>query len=139
MAFLKLFPGGVEFAWTANEDKTKRPSLTFFAGKSDKSTEGKTMVPIQPLQMAGGLPSITLTLNGVEVKALLATGTPISVMNEEAAKLAGVDRMKLAGFDKEDMQANGNIVTVQMWITPLPRRICHHHQPITAGDVVFWC
>jgi len=108
LAFLKLFPGGVAFGWAE-----KRPSLTFFAGKTKSATDDKKMVPIQPLTMAGGLPSITLMVNGKEVKALLAAGSPITVMNEEAAKLAGVERMNLAGFDKEDMQANGNIVVVQ--------------------------
>ena len=71
------------------------------------------MVPIVPLPRAGNLPSITLMLNGVEVKALVATSSPITVMNEAAAELAGVDRMVTAGKDKKELEAAGDVITIQ--------------------------
>ena len=107
LAFFGLFPGGVEFSWTG------KPSVTFYGGKEEQSTQDKTMVPIVPLPRAGNLPSITLMLNGVEVKALVATSSPITVMNEAAAELAGVDRMVTAGKDKKELEAAGDVITIQ--------------------------
>jgi hypothetical protein len=41
------------------------------------------------------LPSVTIKVNGVEMKALLDTGSPITVLNAQAAKLAGIETVQL--------------------------------------------
>merc|ERR1711935_934279 len=40
------------------------------------------------------LPSVQLKVNGVEMVALLDTGSPITVLNEQAAKAAGIQTNK---------------------------------------------
>ena len=57
-------------------------------------TEGMSRVPIQSLPVTL-LPSVTVKINGVEMPALLDTGSPITVLNAQAAKAAGVETVKV--------------------------------------------
>mmetsp|Transcript_23902 Transcript_23902/g.39535 ORF Transcript_23902/g.39535 Transcript_23902/m.39535 type:complete len:352 (-) Transcript_23902:90-1145(-) len=100
LAFLQCFEGGVEFAWgKVEEDGTtiaEYPSVTFFDDESytqgsiatmDESSQRAKITPL-PVTL---LPSITVKVNGVEILALLDTGSPITVLNAQAAKVAGVE------------------------------------------------
>ena len=93
LAFLQCFEGGVEFAWGRFEDGkiTEIPSVTF---------HGDMAMPVESLERASikripllQLPSITIKVNGVEMPALLDTGSPITVLNAQAAKAAGIETM----------------------------------------------
>mmetsp|Transcript_23901 Transcript_23901/g.39532 ORF Transcript_23901/g.39532 Transcript_23901/m.39532 type:complete len:358 (-) Transcript_23901:166-1239(-) len=99
LAFLQCFEGGVEFAWgKAGEDGTitEYPSVTFYDDESyeqvsiatvDKASQRAKITPL-PITL---LPSVTVKVNGVEMLALLDTGSPITVLNAQAAKVAGVE------------------------------------------------
>jgi len=78
-AFLDCFQGGVEFEWAG--------SITFYSTRQD--TTDKVKVPIIPLPITL-LPTVIVRINGVDMVALLDTGSPITVVNAVAAKLAGV-------------------------------------------------
>ena len=80
-AFLDCFPGGVEFDWTGT------PSVTFHDTRRD--TVDMVMVPISPLPITL-LPTVTVRIQGVDMTALLDTGSPITVMNAAAATMAGI-------------------------------------------------
>jgi hypothetical protein len=98
LAFLYTFPGGVEFTWGAtNPDGTiTTPPSIAFHGDQDVSDVTKDMVciPIKPIPVTN-LPSITIQINGVSMPALLDTGSPITVMNAHAAKIAGVNTVDI--------------------------------------------
>ena len=83
-AFLDCFPGGVEFDWTGT------PSVTFHDARRD--TTDMVMVPITPLPVTL-LPTVMVRIQGVDMVALLDTGSPITVMNAAAAIKAGVTGM----------------------------------------------
>ena len=104
--FLFAFPGGVEFRWGAapvlagapvktEEDPqattTEGPSLTFYGDSrsSEGRTDGMAEVPAEQLPESG-LVRVIMTLNGVDIPALLDTGSPITVLNAAAAEVAGV-------------------------------------------------
>lgn len=118
LAFFYCFEGGVEFQWggspsmqaQANEprlvdgmvvepklsDETS-PSITFY-GKYDDALLQQSLseldrVSIDPIPLTQ-LPSVQLRVNGVDMIALLDTGSPITVLNEQAAKAAGVQTTK---------------------------------------------
>lgn len=124
LAFLYCFEGGVEFHWGKSpsrimgvdqlnrdnvvamkdglisnvDDELDMPSVTFYGAIDDdlaeKSLEGMARVPIQPIPKTQ-LPSIIITINGVEIPALLDTGSPITVLNRQAAERAGIKTIDL--------------------------------------------
>ena len=88
-SFLNSFPGGVEFSW--GDTPATSPTITFF-GEGELTEErvaGLRAAPVHALS-ATGLPRVTLSVNGVDVPALLDTGSPITVLNAAAAAAARV-------------------------------------------------
>lgn len=113
LAFLYTFPGGVEFTWgavDANGSVTTRPSIAFH-GDSDVSTVTQDMkrVSIQSLPITN-LPSVTIQMNGVSMPGLLDTGSPITVMNAQAANVAGVEMVHTETQPKKSNNPFGNIM-----------------------------
>lgn len=107
LAFFYCFEGGVEFNWgSANMQDgmmTDEPSITFFGEKdesSNNSIAGMSCVTIDPVPVTQ-LPSIKVKVNGLEIPALLDTGSPITVLNSQAAELAGITTMDLANDGKK--------------------------------------
>ena len=91
--------GGVMFEWGCNSNSNSNsaasslaiPSVTFFSdrNKMGNALDGLVRAPIKPLPVSA-LPSINIVINGQKIPALLDTGSPITVLNAEAAKMAGV-------------------------------------------------
>jgi len=99
--FLNSFPGGVEFVFNGDNVNTP-PALTFFGDeKSAPVDEYEHEVPIEVLE-GTGLPSVVLQINGVNIPALLDTGSPITVVNSVAAEEAGLDIVKLHTGEEEE-------------------------------------
>jgi len=88
--FFNCFEGGVLFNWGIKTDVP--PSVTFYGSKNNmgEALDGLERVSVKPLDVTC-LPSIELEINGQKLPALLDTGSPISVLNAEAAKITGVD------------------------------------------------
>ena len=136
LAFFYCFEGGVEFCWgpppsmqmqpqdneprlvdgmvvspVLNDDSS--PSVTFY-GRDDPSVRGVlsglSRVPIDPIPLTQ-LPSVKIRVNGVEMVALLDTGSPITVLNQRAAEAAGVqttkESMEAAASAKESSKGGG--------------------------------
>lgn len=89
IGFLFSFPGGLEFCW--GDDSGTPPTLTFFGDLAggDQLRHGLCEVPCR--QLESGLVCVTMRVNGVEIPALLDTGSPITVLNAAAAMAAGID------------------------------------------------
>jgi len=91
-AFLNCFQGGVEFAWGKIDEQTgqilEAPSVTFH-GEALPIEPSRPRASIYPLDVTL-LPSVTVRINGHEMPALLDTGSPITVLNSRAARVAGV-------------------------------------------------
>jgi len=98
LAFFYCFAGGVEFSWGQgiqegqNANMTAVPSVTFHGDEKTIQIEDRLKTTITPVPVTL-LPSITIKVNGVEMPALLDTGSPITVLNTNAAKVAGVETM----------------------------------------------
>lgn len=103
LAFLQCFQGGVEFNWGLVEDGkiVDFPSVTFHAEESSLP-ENMQQVNVMRIPVTQ-LPSVIVSINGVKMPALLDTGSPITVINHQAAKLAGVQT-----FDIPDVQKSIN-------------------------------
>lgn len=102
LAFLCCFEGGVEFDWGSQSMRDgmaeSSPSITFYGERSnddlDKIMSEMVRVPIEPVPVTQ-LPSVVLKVNGVEIPALLDTGSPITVLNSQAAMQAGVETIEM--------------------------------------------
>jgi hypothetical protein len=111
LSFLQCFEGGVEFAWGQVEEDgktiTEYPSVTFYDAESAEHSimkdEASSMANITPLPLTL-LPSIIVNVNGVEMPALLDTGSPITVLNAQAAKAAGIETT----MDVTSLTSGGN-------------------------------
>jgi hypothetical protein len=113
LAFLYTFPGGVEFTWgTVKPDGSMEtfPSFAFY-GQDDvnAATQDMIRVPITSLPVTN-LPSVTIQINGVSMPALLDTGSPITVLNAQAAKVAGVEMVHAETLPKKSNNPLGNIL-----------------------------
>lgn len=100
-AFLNCFQGGVKFDWMDDA------SVTFFGDDVGLEAELDVMkkAPIKIIKDVL-LPSIVLKINGKEIRALLDTGSPISVLNSSAAKLAGLNVIEILGDQKSESDEN---------------------------------
>eukprot|EP00536_Pseudo-nitzschia_multiseries_P015013 jgi/Psemu1/216627/e_gw1.805.20.1 len=117
LAFFYCFEGGVEFRWGSSQQQDPQqklvdgmmaptnildnssPSVTFFGEDDSNTRDGDSLlqralsdlvrVSIDPIPLTQ-LPSLKIEVNGVEMTALLDTGSPITVLNQGAARAAGI-------------------------------------------------
>lgn len=93
LSFMQSFTGGVDFVWKgASEGENQLPpSITFHADSpTEDILQGRTRVELQRIPVTELL-SVIVNINGVDMPALLDTGSPVTVMNAQAAKIAGVE------------------------------------------------
>jgi hypothetical protein len=79
---------GVEFDWYGTDGD---PPTTIFYFQTIPPEATKSMTTRVPLKTLFGLLTLNVTISGVELPALLDTGSPITVLNEKAAKQAGIN------------------------------------------------
>jgi hypothetical protein len=104
LPFFYSFEGGVEFDWKGHREEQHPPSVTFYgAGESDAIRQSMTKVSITELPITR-LPTVQLFINNITIPALLDTGSPITVINAQAAKEAG-----LVTVDIGTMKQGGSI------------------------------
>jgi hypothetical protein len=92
LPFFYCFEGGVEFQWdTRQEAQQYPPSVTFYGTPKESAAvrQNMTAVALEELPVTH-LPSVKLRINGVVMDALFDTGSPITVLNAQAAKQAGL-------------------------------------------------
>ena len=92
LAFFYCFQGGVEFSWGTASSASEQvlPSVTFHGSSKHLDVTGLRCIPFDNLPVSM-LPSVTLSINGVEIPALFDTGSPITVLNARAATAAGIE------------------------------------------------
>jgi hypothetical protein len=101
LAFLYCFEGGVEFHWGSQSIQDgmvkDSPCVTFHGEKDaelDEILSKMIRIPIDPIPVTQ-LPSVMLNINGIKVAALLDTGSPITVLNSQAAEQAGIETIEV--------------------------------------------
>lgn len=140
--FFLSFPAGVEFDWYGTDGDP--PTIIFYYGNDlpaiDNVREGLVRVPLSRLPV--GLLSLTVNINGVDLPALLDTGSIITVLNKEAADLAGIDIVSPANMDSESphgKQAYGDEHLIVGGVDGVPVTLCRSASQvfIRAGDASF--
>ncbi|CAB9502555.1 expressed unknown protein [Seminavis robusta] len=87
-SFVGMF-AGVEFDWYGTDGDP--PTMGFYFGKSPlplSVTQGMVRVPLQSGGL--GLFIVSTTVNGVEIPALVDTGSPITILTKQAAETIGM-------------------------------------------------
>ncbi|CAB9508803.1 expressed unknown protein [Seminavis robusta] len=110
LPFFHCFEGGVEFDWVGQQMDGKQlpPSVTFYGpGDSDAILQDITRVKIEELPVTR-LPMVQLNINNMTIPALLDTGSPITVINAQAAKEAGIETAEISTSNDDDKKG-GNL------------------------------
>jgi predicted aspartyl protease len=132
LALFYSFPAGVEFDWYGTDGDP--PSIIFYFGKPDHAPKEvvATMkrVPLTPL--AVGVMTLNITMNGVELPALLDTGSPITVLNPQAAERVGV---ALAPDEDADDTKKASLKITGVDGGEMELRPSDSYVAIRAGDV----
>ena len=71
------------------------PAITFYGDQRGTAAirGGLSSTEVTPLP-GSGLPSVSLTVNGITIPALLDTGSPITVINAAAARVAAIQTVE---------------------------------------------
>ncbi|KAG7342991.1 aspartyl protease [Nitzschia inconspicua] len=99
LPFLWAFPAGVELDWHGTDGDP--PTIIFFYGNEPPHEVGEKMVRVPIRVLMGGLMTLDITVNNVKMRALLDTGSPLTVLNKQACNLLG--------SEKEDQQSDANL------------------------------
>jgi hypothetical protein len=83
LSFFYSFPAGVEFDWHGTDGDP--PTVIFYFGKTLPESIYKGMTRVALIRMAVQVLAITLRVKSVDITALLDTGSPITVLNPQAA------------------------------------------------------
>lgn len=145
VSFLNCFEGGVKFDWNVGADANvgnemeKKSMVTFYGDKDGMEEElaGMKRVPIDVIKDIL-LPSVTLKINGKEVRALLDTGSPITVLNSAAAKLVGIDNdiIQLPSTDEGEQEEGGGFKNPFKKMMDSVKNANVYAQAASSGDVL---
>jgi hypothetical protein len=115
LPFFYCFEGGVEFEWKGKveigedgQEQRLPPSVTFYDSPDDSVHLRKDMtaVAIKEIPITR-LPKVNLCINGVTIPALFDTGSPVTVLNAQAAEKAGVKTVNIGNDGNEDKKSSG--------------------------------
>ncbi|KAL3782981.1 hypothetical protein HJC23_003137 [Cyclotella cryptica] len=97
-AFFNCFPAGVEFDWYGTDGDP--PTMIFYYGMHlpNHAKKNAFRVPIEDDSFFG-VPIIKICVNGVELTAIVDTGSCSTILSSEAAELVGLNNVV---FDNAD-------------------------------------
>jgi len=115
MPFFHCFEGGVEFDWVVGGATNLKdglqvpPSVTFY-GSAEESSDLRrdmTRISIEELPVTR-LPKVNLQINGVTIPALFDTGSPVTVINAQAAQEAGISTIGIGDISSSSDKSKDN-------------------------------
>ena len=91
LAFFQSIGGGIDFDWRGDVESGVPPSISFYAAEAiANATRERVCVHMDRIPITQ-LPSVEIEINGHVFPALLDTGSPVTVLNAKAARVAGVE------------------------------------------------
>jgi hypothetical protein len=98
--FFNCFKGGVEFDWYGTDGDP--PTLIFYHCLPDYAKENASCVSIKTDEFFG-LPTVSVKINGKELRAIIDTGSPITIVSPSVASDIGISKedgmIKIKGVD----------------------------------------
>lgn len=103
-SFFKCFRGGVEFDWFGTMGDP--PTLIFYYDSlPDNAKTNASCVPINTEEFFG-VPTVSVNINGKELRAIIDTGAPITILSPTVANELGILKkegtIKIKGIDDGD-------------------------------------
>jgi predicted aspartyl protease len=88
-SFFECFPAGVEFDFHGTDGDP--PTIIFYYGQSlpDWAKNNSLCIPIGEYWC--GVPTIIVIVNGINITAIIDTGSPITILSPNAAREVGVE------------------------------------------------
>ncbi len=87
--FFNCFKGGVEFDWYGTDGDP--PTLIFYHSLPDFAKENASCVSIKTDEFFG-LPTVSVKINGKELRAIIDTGSPITIVSPSVASDIGISK-----------------------------------------------
>ena len=87
--FFHCFQGGVEFDWYGTDGDP--PTLIFYHSLPDFAKENASCVSIKTDEFFG-LPTVSVKINGKELRAIIDTGSPITIVSPSVASDIGISK-----------------------------------------------
>lgn len=98
--FFNCFKGGVEFDWYGTDGDP--PTLIFYHALPDYAKENASRVPLKTEEFFG-LPTVSVKINDKELRAIIDTGSPITIVSPSMASDIGISKedemVKIKGVD----------------------------------------
>lgn len=103
-SFFNCFRGGVEFDWYGTHGDP--PTLIFYYDNlPDNAKENASCVPVNTEEFFG-VPTVSVNINGKELRAIIDTGSPITIISPTVATEVGISKkegtVKIKGIDDGD-------------------------------------
>jgi len=126
-SFFECFPAGVEFDWYGTDGDP--PTLIFYYGSNLPENAKKNAICV-PLENDSffSVPTVTVNINGFKLKAIIDTGSPISIVTPEAAKEARLERMA----DSNESTSAVKIMGIDHGVLDLARA---NNSTVSIGDL----
>ena len=92
--------GAVEFDWWGTDGDP--PTIQFYYSKvlPDFALKNTHQIPLE--ESFFGMPQITININGHYLRAVIDTGSPITIMSIEAAEIIGMDDQSLSRDEQKE-------------------------------------
>ena len=90
--------GAVEFDWWGTDGDP--PTIQFYYSKVLPDFALKNKIPLE--ESFFGIPQITININGHYLRAVIDTGSPITIMSIEAAEIIGMDDQSLSRDEQKE-------------------------------------
>eukprot|EP00579_Thalassiosira_antarctica_P026038 CAMPEP_0202015266 /NCGR_PEP_ID=MMETSP0905-20130828/31536_1 /ASSEMBLY_ACC=CAM_ASM_000554 /TAXON_ID=420261 /ORGANISM="Thalassiosira antarctica, Strain CCMP982" /LENGTH=353 /DNA_ID=CAMNT_0048575381 /DNA_START=42 /DNA_END=1099 /DNA_ORIENTATION=+ len=116
-SFFACFPAGVEFDFYGTDGDP--PSMIFYYGQTLPEDAKENAFCVSLEESFWGVPSITVNINGINLRAIIDTGSPITIISPNAAGEVGVGRqkskqeegsfLKIKGIDNETVDLSRSL------------------------------
>ena len=97
--------GAVEFDWWGTDDDP--PTIQFYYSKVLPAFALKNTKKIPLEESFFGIPQITININGHYLRAIIDTGSPITIMSVEASEIIGVGCQSLSRDEQKYVKIKG--------------------------------
>ncbi|KAL9183441.1 hypothetical protein ACHAXT_004297 [Thalassiosira profunda] len=96
--FFLSFPAGVEFDWYGTDGDP--PTMIFYYGESLPEDAKKNAFRVPLDESFFGVPSLTVNINGKDLRAIIDTGSPVSIINPDVAEELGLSGKQQSPFNE---------------------------------------
>lgn len=106
-SFFHSFPAGVELDWYGTDGDP--PTVIFYYGKDLPEDAKKNCIGVTlEKESFFGIPTIMVNINGIDVRAIIDTGSPITIISPTTARQIGIQTEMESSINDDDASKNSS-------------------------------